>query len=327
MFRSKFRPRPNATQNAALKPVEPSSKIKDIEPILKWAAVAYAAGFLTVMLHTHRLGIPVMQLIEPIYILVGTPLALTLFFVEPLMQTFKRKRELLRQEMSEVDRKLDAIRELKTPQEAAQASVKALTEMINMTTAVLGLVVPMASDLLRVLTKALMPYLKKTIDKNLDNEPDKARLDLIKFSVNLDRVTRTVLVLSRFGLRLLPLALILLTLVLYTFLVYPVIPQSLGGGKPSQARLVVDVEKIPQDDSNLRDIFPQSVIDKRPPGSATADSDKVKSMTTCLVALQYQTEHAYYIRHQSGPILVINHDAVNGIIVSSAKDQQPQGCS
>jgi|HubBroStandDraft_6_1064221.scaffolds.fasta_scaffold405919_2 hypothetical protein len=168
--------------------------------------------------------------------------------------------------MSEVDRKLDAIREIKTSQEAAEASVKALTEMINMTTAVLGLVVPLASDLLRVLTKVLMPYLKKTIDKNLDNEPDKARLDLIKFSVNLDRVTRTVLVLSRFGLRLLPLALILLTLLLYTFLVYPVIPQSLGGGKPSQARLVVDVEKIPQDDSNLRDIFPQSVIDKRPAG-------------------------------------------------------------
>ena len=51
MFRSKFRPRSNATQNAALKPVDTSPKIKDIEPILKWAAVAYAAGFLTVMLH------------------------------------------------------------------------------------------------------------------------------------------------------------------------------------------------------------------------------------------------------------------------------------
>ena len=229
--------------------------------------------------------------------------------------------------MSEVDRKLDAIREIKTSQEAAEASVKALTEMINMTTAVLGLVVPLASDLLRVLTKVLMPYLKKTIDKNLDNEPDKARLDLIKFSVNLDRVTRTVLVLSRFGLRLLPLALILLTLLLYTFLVYPVIPQSLGGGKPSQARLVIDVEKIPQDDNNLRDIFPQPVIDKRPLGGATADPDKAKSRTTCVVSLQYQTEHAYYIRHNSGPILVINHDAVNGVIVGSAKDQQPQGCS
>ena len=45
--------------NEAIDPVEVKSlKVRDIEPLLKWGAVAYAGGFLTVMLHTHHLASP-----------------------------------------------------------------------------------------------------------------------------------------------------------------------------------------------------------------------------------------------------------------------------
>jgi hypothetical protein len=47
------------------------AKWPDIEPFLKWAAVAYALGFGTIMYHTWSLGIPVVQLIDPINIWVG----------------------------------------------------------------------------------------------------------------------------------------------------------------------------------------------------------------------------------------------------------------
>ena len=47
------------------------AKWHNIEPALKWVAVAYAFGFVTVMLYTYRLGIPVLQLIEPVNVWIG----------------------------------------------------------------------------------------------------------------------------------------------------------------------------------------------------------------------------------------------------------------
>lgn len=52
----------------------------NIEPFLKWGAVAYGLGFVTVMFHTRKIGIPVIQLVEPVNIWIGLPLAVVLFF-------------------------------------------------------------------------------------------------------------------------------------------------------------------------------------------------------------------------------------------------------
>jgi hypothetical protein len=54
--------------------------------------------------HTSRLGVPVVQLIEPIYIWIGAPLARVLFFLGHLIKAFKRCRDLLRQELQEARR-------------------------------------------------------------------------------------------------------------------------------------------------------------------------------------------------------------------------------
>ncbi len=45
----------------------------NIEALLKWGAVAYGLGFLTISVHTARLGIPLFQALEPRDILVGVP--------------------------------------------------------------------------------------------------------------------------------------------------------------------------------------------------------------------------------------------------------------
>lgn len=294
------------------------SKIRDIEPFLKWGAVAYGAGFLTVMLHTNRLGVPVMQLIEPIYIWVGAPLAVAGYFIEPLIAAFKRKQELLRIEMNEIGQYLDTLHAIKTPQAAAREAVKAFREIL--TIAPLGLVGLFGN-------KFLLFYLQKVLDKSLETaDPEKARTYLIKFSSHVNFATRSVMAFVRFGLRLLPLAAIVIALVAYTVIAYPVIPQSLGGGKPSAGRLIIDVKKIPADDVNLQSLFPRSTNEKKITEAGAAASATVESRITCNLALQYQTEHAYYIKRGTGPIVVIDHDAVNGIIFASPNDSDQQGC-
>jgi hypothetical protein len=44
------------------------------------------------MLHTYRLGLPVVELIEPIYIWVGLPLAVVLYFIGQLLAAFRATR-------------------------------------------------------------------------------------------------------------------------------------------------------------------------------------------------------------------------------------------
>ncbi len=39
---------------------------KQIERVLAWGSVAYIAGFVTVMAHTARLGIPVIEILKPL---------------------------------------------------------------------------------------------------------------------------------------------------------------------------------------------------------------------------------------------------------------------
>src|SRR6187399_2481245 len=47
-----------------------------IERVVRYGAVAYAFGFLVVMTHTWRLGLPVITLVDPVYVWLGLPFAL-----------------------------------------------------------------------------------------------------------------------------------------------------------------------------------------------------------------------------------------------------------
>ena len=56
----------------------------NIEPVLKWGGVAYVFGFGIVMYHTYRLGIPTLQLIDPVNIWIGTPVTILTFFSDKI---------------------------------------------------------------------------------------------------------------------------------------------------------------------------------------------------------------------------------------------------
>lgn len=61
-----------------------------VKQVVSWGSIAYAFGFLVVMLHTWRLGLPVIELIHPIFIWIGLPLATVAFFYRQLSAAFHR---------------------------------------------------------------------------------------------------------------------------------------------------------------------------------------------------------------------------------------------
>src|SRR5262249_22087715 len=51
-----------------------------VEQVVTWASVSYAAGFFVVLLHTWRLGLPVLDLVQAVYVWIGLPLAAFAYF-------------------------------------------------------------------------------------------------------------------------------------------------------------------------------------------------------------------------------------------------------
>jgi hypothetical protein len=60
-----------------------------VKSVLAWGSLSYACGFVTVTAHTWRLGLPVIQLIEPIYVWIGLPVAVVAFFSKKLYLYFR----------------------------------------------------------------------------------------------------------------------------------------------------------------------------------------------------------------------------------------------
>lgn len=295
---------------------ESKSTIREIEPLLKWAGVAYGAGFFVVMLHTYRLGVPVVQLIEPIYIWIGLPLAVVLYFIRQLISAFRRTRKTLRSEREVLRREYEELQESSTPPEASQA----LSRIIVTTAPFLLPIVGVRNDL-------LISLLQKFAEKQLEKHVDVLSYTR-KFASQLLFWAGTIAAVNRFVGRVLTLALIPLACGAYVWWFYPIIPQGLGGGKPSEVRLIVDTKKVPTDDVELRSLFPADVAQKKPnQGKADEKSSEPEGRTTCNVALHYQTEHAYYVQRGTGPIVVIDHDAVEGSVFAAGKADTRQGCT
>jgi uncharacterized membrane protein len=301
---------------------KPKSTFRDVEPLLKWAGVAYGAGFLTVMLHTHRLGVPVVQLIEPIYIWVGLPLAVVLYFIEQLIAAFLRSREALRNDLEEVKHDSESIKTIKDPKKAAEVLFKIIRAMWS----ILDLTGGFAAS--GVIAKALISHYEAKLSQEVAKKGGAELVTYVqKVGSRLLFVTQAFAAVYQFAARVLTLALIPAACTVYVWWLYPIIPQSLGGGRPSQVRLVLDTKKIPADDAQLRALFPAPRPDRngeRKPDQTPAESE---ARTTCDVALHYQTEHAYYVRRAPGPIIAVEHDAVDAVIFAPAKLPIQQDCN
>src|SRR5690348_5024240 len=69
-----------------------------LEALQKWLSIAYGLGFLTVMLNTVSLGIPALELAEPVQIWVGIPLDFVFWLVIAAYRYFRRSSRLIDQD-------------------------------------------------------------------------------------------------------------------------------------------------------------------------------------------------------------------------------------
>lgn len=300
---------------------EGTSKWRDIEPILKWGAVSYACGFLIVMIHTARLGIPALQLIEPINVWIGLPIAIVLFFFEKLIGQWNRAMENLDRELTEAAALADKIGKERDPDKVFDWIVNAVVLAFATT-----FVFP-SMDLFGFLMKKIYELFRPKFIAALDKaSPDEKRAVAQRWLGRVLSAAAFVAGVQRFVYVFVELVVILLACFLYVIVLYPRIPQTYGGGRPMEVQLIVDAESIPRESSYFRDVLPSenkstSQTENKPIAQTENKStgQKSKTSTTIAVVLYYQTEDAYYVRINKvqtpvGPIVSLSSHAVAGII-------------
>jgi hypothetical protein len=279
---------------------------KQLQSILAWGSVAYVLGFLTVMVHTARLGIPIIQLLEPIYILVGVPLAVVAFFSRELWKLLKARTARLRYELQQTRAEITKIR-------AKQAEIKTVEEATSYLAQVLGnvlLIVMPNVTLLQLPVSALVTLVSAWW---LKRYPTVAQM-VYSVTRKLELITtvyRGMIEVNRYLSFVILVSVIPVGSFLYIMYLYPLVPQSFGGGKPVAAKLIIDLTKVPRNASELR-----SLLSEHP------DSKEASSAVSKEVALLYYTEGAIYVRAHIGPTIALKRDVVNGIIwMPSAKTE------
>ena len=108
---------------------------------------------------------------------------------------------------------------------------------------------------------------------------------------------------------------IILAIILYVRVLYPEVPQSLGGGCPIPVQFLIDTTKIPDNISPI-----QPTLFEAGDGTAQTQSSDVK--LSQLVNLLYQDNNAYYVMTCDGTILSIGKDTVKGSIWVDGREER-----
>lgn len=287
-------------------PQAPSRWITDIEPYLAWGAIAYGAGFLTVMWHTSRLGIPVIQLIEPINIWVGAPVAIVLFLLRRIALYARDGARQFRLALQNVRAEEH---DLTTGALTLDEAYDRLVKVVDAARTLFPTLFPWPLD--SILTSILRVIFSRETFKAIfsvtatptDTERQKQQKAIAYLERTLSLIS-TIEHLSVFVLRIAPLFLIPLALFVYTSFAYPAIPQRYGGGAPMKVELLLEIEKIPERTPNFTAIF-----------RSDTNHREVKAQLSKPLTLHYETEHALYVSTDgSDRVMMVNSDAVSGVI-------------
>ena len=240
-----------------------------VEQLLAWATVSYGCGFFIVLLHTARLGIPVVDLLKPIYIWVGLPLALAGFAGS---RVYFWVRKIVRGHLSEFRQSLKQTGEIvRDPGGKPDAALeKLVAHTIDATAEFLPLGAFSRWALRRTLSAALAAWAR---------DPAHARKILAEYGATL----KAARVLIRLIGILLLTSLGVAMLCAYVWLLYPRIPQALGGGAARAVRVVLDAGKISPELVSLTKL------------SARLEKDGPPIMTR-EVLLLYRTVDGYWLR-------------------------------
>ena len=276
----------------------------DIEPILKWVGVAYVFGFLIVMFHTYHLGIPTLQLIEPLNVWIGTPLAIVAFFLDKIYL-------LLDKEIVELRQALRDAALLSLQAQPGQTDLLSLLQQIyDQWTADLSYIAaPFGGALSRRAVKAAFQLYFRIIVRFFGKQlgetqiSETARQSILNNVAPVFRWTRKVAAFVQF--LTVPYVLLLLVAACVGYVqVFPIIPQTLGGGKPMSVSLLISRDALP-DSGEL------AAWKTETPSTPAAEH---KDAVLVPVTLYLRTEHEFLIRKGDGPIISLSDHAVEGIL-------------
>ncbi len=248
--------------------------------LVAWGSLSYAFGFVTVMLHTASLGFPVFELISAVYIWIGLPLTVVAFFSSQILDYFISQSKTLSQEV-------------RTSWDTFAGKID--PKNLDLLSIFLGFF-EISLPFLRFFRSYLENLLKRAIEHDLQSS-EKAAKFLHRFATILNSVSA----LWRF-FRLINNGLAVgLIVFLYVWFVYPIIPQSFGGGAPTTIMLIVNKEKIAPEFYKVM-------------GLHIKKESKVKSVLTVELLLLYSASDKYYIESKEGLRFSINKSVVEGIV-------------
>jgi hypothetical protein len=287
------------------------AKWPDIEPFLKWAAVAYALGFGTIMYHTWSLGIPVVQLIDPINIWFVFLFEGLVFFLDNFPTTLKKatihfsdRAKALREERKRFEGSdVDLVH-------LVQKTIDVVSSGMSVLLAPLGPLAPLVKVMYSAAAKYWLDQIPiATLESAKVSE--KERKALLKWT------SRVLFWNEMFGegLRLANFVLMICIVVpaaclLYIAAVYPWAPQTVGGARPVQVGLILSEETLPR-----TPIFAGwlPAAEGAVQGSPTPKIEGKKNFVVP-VTLYFRTDHEIYVRKGGGPIVSLSDHAVEGIV-------------
>jgi hypothetical protein len=260
-----------------------------VERALTYGALSYAFGFLVVMLHTARLGFPVIALLDPIYVWIGFPLAVVAFFAAQIWAAARQNIFAAREGLRA------AIRNIRP------AEGKPLAESFGglaVSFANAFPILPFGSGLTVHAYLKLFAWLATLAAKTDEYAQaiQRASAYLNSFLMALSGALRFLNTVTYVGV-------LGILLWAYVWHLYPKIPKAYGGGAPTTVRLVLSDEALPK--VLLSDLGAQS---------NTLASDTGGSVQTDTLTLLYSTSDAYYIRTHSRRIISVSAGVVDAII-------------
>jgi len=286
------------THTTVLGEVKSRPGIDTLEALLKLGALAYGLGFLTVMLNTAKLGIPSLELLEPVQVWVGIPLALVYWLVLAAYRYFRRHAADLSHDLPLVKSQFDEIQSLAERGDDINELLRK-AELVAFRLPYVGLawVATLRSFLLKMWslesTKSLEhPALRKLV-QNVLAPTIGTVLFLQRVFTFLSKIVSVILILG-------------LATYYYIAIFYPKMPAKWGGGAPMHVTMVLTEEGMPKGDTELSGLFPQSIPEGR--------DSSTKARRTKPLDLLYATQDAYYIKLDSGKIARISAHAVSAVI-------------
>jgi hypothetical protein len=288
-----------------------SNDSKNIESVIAWGSVAYVAGFFIVMVHTASLGIPIIEILKPIYIWIGLPLALVIFSIRWLwkltIERVNRAKVQFEKIKSETKDVLFSKKKRKV-EDLVEIYISSWYAMLLLLPAVLEY--PLYK-LIKYAENTIRKSIKWAIEIDLHNIRKKRKITQSKYlETNFKWLKGAEIFVRALGeaIRFFKFSILLLAIpvisLFYVYKIYPAIPQSYGGGKPMTAVLIINSDDLPVNSPDICSLFTDN----------TCLSQPEKVFTTTEIEILYTTSEEYYLRASNQKIFSIKRDIVSGII-------------